>query len=104
MRFRRVMASNGGAGGGGESEVVDGHEGAPAPKSVPPPRAPGYHGDDRWLLLWAALIGVIGALATGAFYEGMVVPEHLATGHPGSLVSAAKDLAPWRRAITPALG
>jgi hypothetical protein len=29
-------------------------------------RAAGYHGDDRWLLLWAALIGVLGALATVA--------------------------------------
>jgi hypothetical protein len=26
----------------------------------PPAHAAGYHGDDRWLLLWAALIGVVG--------------------------------------------
>lgn len=68
------------------------------------PRAAGYHGDDRWLLLWAALIGVIGALATVAFHEGMALTERLATQHPGGLVSAAEALAPWRRAITPALG
>jgi H+/Cl- antiporter ClcA len=66
--------------------------------------APGYHGDDRWLLLWAALIGVVGALATVAFHEGMAFTESFATGHPGSLVAAAEALAPWRRAITPALG
>ena len=67
------------------------------------PRA-GYHGDDRWLLLWAALIGVVGALATVAFHEGMALAERIATQHPGSLVAAATMLAPWRRAITPALG
>ena len=64
----------------------------------------GYHGDDRWLLLWAALIGVVGALATVAFHEGMALAERIATQHPGSLVAAATVLAPWRRAITPALG
>jgi chloride channel protein, CIC family len=64
----------------------------------------GYHGKDRWLLLLAALIGVVGGLATVAFHEGMAFTETVATGHPGSLVSAARDLAPWRRAVTPALG
>ncbi len=73
-------------------------------RAAPAQRAPGYHGDDRWLLLWAALIGVVGALATVAFHEGMALAERLATGHPGSLVSAAEALAPWRRVITPALG
>jgi H+/Cl- antiporter ClcA len=67
-------------------------------------QAAGYHGDDRWLLLWAALIGVLGALATVAFHEGMGFTEILATGHPGSLVTAAEALTPWRRAITPAVG
>lgn len=75
------------------------------PAVMPPaPSAAGYHGDDRWLLLWAALIGVVGALSTVAFHEGMAFTERLATGHPGSLVAAAEALAPWRRALTPALG
>ena len=74
-------------------------------KCAPPaPHAAGYHGDDRWLLLWAALIGVVGALATVVFHEGMAFAERLATQHPGSLVAAARALAPWQRAITPALG
>ena len=74
-------------------------------KHAPPaPHAAGYHGDDRWLLLWAALIGLGGALATVAFHEGMALTERLVTQHPGSLVSAAEALSPWRRAITPALG
>ncbi|MBV9489361.1 MAG: ClcB-like voltage-gated chloride channel protein [Verrucomicrobia bacterium] len=71
---------------------------------APPPNATGYHGDDRWLLLWAALIGVVGALATVAFHEGMALTEGFATGHPGSLVTAAEALPAWRRAITPGLG
>src|ERR1700751_6347150 len=71
-------------------------------QSATPP--PGYHGHDRWLLLLAALIGIVGGLATVAFHEGMAFTENLATGHPGSLVAASEGLAPWRRAITPALG
>lgn len=67
-------------------------------------RAEGCRGDDRWLLLWAALIGVAGALATAAFHEGMALAERFATGHPGGLVVAAEALTPWRRTITPALG
>ena len=70
----------------------------------PASHAAGYLGDDRWLLLWAALIGVVGALATVAFHEAMAFTENLATGHPGGLVAAAEALPPWRRAITPALG
>jgi hypothetical protein len=49
----------------------------------PAAHAVGYHGDDRWLLLWATLIGVLGALATVAFHEGMTFAESLATGHAG---------------------
>ncbi len=75
--------------------------GQPAPSPAP---HPGYHGDDRWLLLWAALIGVAGALATVVFHLGMGAAEHVATGHPGSLEAAAEALPAWRRAITPALG
>ena len=73
-------------------------------RAPPAPHAAGYHGDDRWLLLWAALIGVVGALATVVFHEGMAFAERLATQHPGSLVAASRALAPWQRAITPALG
>jgi len=48
--------------------------------AVPPAHASGYGGDDRWLLLWAALIGIAGALATAAFHEGMTFAERIATG------------------------
>jgi hypothetical protein len=46
--------------------------------AAPPP---GYHGEDRWLLLLAALISVLGALATVALNEGMAFTETLATGN-----------------------
>jgi chloride channel protein, CIC family len=69
-----------------------------------PTPSPGYNGHDRWLLLLAALIGLVGGLATVTFHEGMAFTEKLATGLPGSLVAASEQLAPWRRAITPALG
>ena len=72
--------------------------------AVPAAHTSGYRGGDYWFLLWAALIGLFGALATVAFHEGMSFMERLATSHPGSLVAAAEALAPWRRAITPALG
>ncbi len=68
------------------------------------PRGPAGARDGRWLLLWAALIGVAGALATVAFHLGMAFAERLATGHPGSLVAAAQALPAWRRALTPAMG
>jgi len=77
-------------------------ESAEAGQPATPP--PGYHGHDRWLLLLAALIGVVGGLATVVFHEGMAFTEKLATGLPGSLVAASEQLAPWRRVITPALG
>ena len=41
----------------------------------PPTLPAGYHGHDRWLLLLAALIGVVGGLATVAFHEGMAFTE-----------------------------
>ncbi len=80
------------------------HKHSPRLSDPPANPAAGYHGDDRWLLLWAALIGLVGALATIAFHEGMAFTERVANGHPGSLVAAAGALSPWRRALTPALG
>jgi chloride channel protein, CIC family len=77
------------------------HEGS-ASGRLPSPA--GYQGHDRWLLLLAALIGVLGGLSTVVFHEGMAFAERIATGHPGSLVAAAEALPPWRRVVTPALG
>ncbi|ANG92687.1 voltage-gated ClC-type chloride channel ClcB [Enterobacteriaceae bacterium 155047] len=56
-------------------------------------------------LLIATLIGVLAALAVAVFRHSMFLLEGLFLGnHSGSLVAAASELAPWRRALTPALG
>jgi CIC family chloride channel protein len=88
------------------AKAADAANGAEAPGggAAAARAVPGYHGDDRWLLLWAALIGLAGGFATVLFHQGMAAAEWVATGHPGGLVAAARALPPWRRAITPALG
>lgn len=56
-------------------------------------------------LLIATLIGVLAALAVAVFRHSMFLLEGLFLGnHSGSLVAAASELAPWRRALPPALG
>ncbi len=74
------------------------------PLPEPAEKVAAHRGDNRWLLLWAALIGLMGAFATVLFHEAMALAEFAATRHPGGLVGAAEALEPWRRAITPALG
>ncbi len=56
------------------------------------------------MLLWAGVIGILGALATVLFREGIHFTEWLLTRHPGSLVQAATDLPAWLRLMTPAVG
>lgn len=58
----------------------------------------------RGMLLWAGLIGFLGALVTVGFREGMHLVEFLLTGKVGSFVQVASGLPLWRRALTPALG
>jgi CIC family chloride channel protein len=56
-------------------------------------------------LLIATLTGVLAALAVAVFRHAMFLLEVLfLSNDSGSLVNAAGELAPWRRAITPALG
>jgi CIC family chloride channel protein len=55
-------------------------------------------------LLWAALVGVIGSLATVAFREGIQGVLWLLTQRSGSLVQTAKSLAWWERLLVPTLG
>lgn len=55
-------------------------------------------------LLAAAAIGVLGALCTIGFREGVLLAERLAYGHSGSLVGIAKGLTWWQRLLAPALG
>ncbi len=56
------------------------------------------------MLLWAGLIGFLGALVTVGFREGMHMVEFLLTGKVGSFVQVASGLPLWRRALTPAIG
>lgn len=56
------------------------------------------------MLLWAALAGVVGALATLAFREGIRFVEELLTGRSGSLVEIAENLPWYLRLCLPAIG
>lgn len=56
------------------------------------------------MLLWAAASGLVGALATNAFREGIRLVEVLITGHSGSLVELARSLPWYMRLCMPAIG
>ncbi len=56
------------------------------------------------MLLWAALAGVGGSLATVAFREVVRAVQWLLTHEGGGLVQAAMALPWWQRLLTPALG
>ncbi len=56
------------------------------------------------MLLWAAVVGVLGALATVVFREGIQLVELLFTRHSGSLVQIAKGLNGWQRLLMPLAG
>lgn len=56
------------------------------------------------MLFWAALVGVLGALATVAFYQGIHFIQSLVGGHSGSIVQTIKDLPWYGRLLLPAAG
>jgi len=56
------------------------------------------------LLVWAAITGALGALATILFKEGLSLMEILLTGHSGSLVAIAESLSWQMRIIVPTIG
>ncbi|HJV63392.1 MAG TPA: ClcB-like voltage-gated chloride channel protein [Albitalea sp.] len=56
------------------------------------------------MLLLAAVIGVLGALATIGFREGVLLAERLIFGRSDGLVRIAQGLAWWQRLAAPALG
>ncbi len=55
-------------------------------------------------LLAAAAIGMLGALCTIGFREGILLTERLVYGHSGSLVGIASGLPWWQRLLAPAIG
>jgi chloride channel protein, CIC family len=56
------------------------------------------------MLLWAAVVGLAGALATIAFRDSISLVETLITGRSGSLVETAKSLPWYARLLLPAAG
>lgn len=65
------------------------------PRRLPPAHA---------MLLWAALAGLVGALATIAFRDGLAAMQWLISGHSGSLVEMAAALPWYLRVVLPAGG
>jgi FimV-like protein len=59
---------------------------------------------DLVFLVLAALAGLLGALVTVVFREGIHGLEWLLVGHSGSLVVMALGLPPWQRLLLPAAG
>jgi len=55
-------------------------------------------------LMTAAAIGMLGALCTIGFREGVLLIEQLAYGRSGSLVAIAASLPWWQRMLAPAIG
>jgi CIC family chloride channel protein len=58
----------------------------------------------KGLMLWAALVGVLGALSSVVFREGIRLFQWMLTGEYGSLVQTAADLPWWHRALIPTIG
>lgn len=56
------------------------------------------------LLVWAVIVGIVGALSTIAFREALAGAQWLLFGRSGSLVKLATDLPWWQRILIPALG
>jgi CIC family chloride channel protein len=55
------------------------------------------------MLCWAVLVGVLGALATVAFHQGIRLVQHLVTGNSGSIVGVTRELDPYLRVLFPAV-
>ena len=63
------------------------------------------HIDERHtLLLWAAVCGVLGALAALLFKAATVWLMHVFTGESGGFVAAFASIPPWQRLVVPAFG
>ncbi|RUP35584.1 MAG: voltage-gated chloride channel ClcB [Curvibacter sp.] len=58
----------------------------------------------QWMLGWAVVAGVLGALATESFRWSLQRLDHLLLGQGGSLVALARSLPAWERVLVPTLG
>ncbi|HTC13305.1 MAG TPA: chloride channel protein, partial [Chthoniobacterales bacterium] len=55
-------------------------------------------------LIWAALIGVLGALASEGFRKSSEVLQHFATGSNSGIISSFERLSWWQRLAVPTAG
>src|ERR1700730_10700449 len=55
-------------------------------------------------LIWAALIGVLGALASEGFRRTSELLHYVATGSSSSIISSFVKLAWWQRLTVPTVG
>jgi chloride channel protein, CIC family len=55
-------------------------------------------------LIWAALIGVLGALASESFRKSSEVLQHFATGSNSGIISSFERLSSWQRLAVPTAG
>lgn len=60
--------------------------------------------EDHQMLLWAVVVGLVGALTTVAFRECIALMQLLVTGRSGSFVDIAYSLPWWLRIAIPACG
>ncbi|SKC73719.1 H+/Cl- antiporter ClcA [Burkholderia sp. YR290] len=60
--------------------------------------------DAHTMLVWSVIVGIVGALATIAFREGISLMQRAFTGQDGSLVEMARRLPIAMRIALPALG
>jgi len=55
-------------------------------------------------LVWAAVIGFVGALAAESFRKATEILQFIGTGHRNSIVNSFEDLPLWQRFVVPTVG
>src|SRR6201999_4060212 len=61
-------------------------------------------GERQFMLIWAALIGFLGALACELFRRATDLLHHLATGSDSEIISSFARLPFWQRIAVPTVG
>src|SRR5580693_10656920 len=61
-------------------------------------------GERQFMLVWAALIGFLGALAAEVFRRATDILHHLATGSDSEIISSFARLPFWQRVAVPTAG
>ena len=61
-------------------------------------------GDRQLTLIWAALIGLLGALAAESFRRASDIVHFLVTGSESEIISSFAKLPLWQRVVVPTAG